>query len=175
MGLAPGVFSSNGDMWRRQRRMVMAGFDPAHVKRYFPSLLEVAQRLAGRWQKAAQQGSVIDLQADLMCFTVDAIAGLAFGAEVNSLESEQDVIQQHLDKIFPALFRRILAPLPCSGIRARALAGGRWAGTTGQLGQWRQTHVHAVRCRTAHPPGPLSGAAGDEMGDGHRMRLRARA
>jgi hypothetical protein len=31
--------------------------------------------------------------------------------EVNTLESDGDVIQQHLDKIFPALFRRILAPV----------------------------------------------------------------
>ncbi len=112
MGLAPGVFGVNGDAWRRQRRMVMAGFDPVHVKRYFPSLLTVAQRLAGRWDKAAQQGLSIDLQADLMRYTVDAIAGLAFGAEVNTLESDGDVIQQHLDKIFPALFKRILAPVP---------------------------------------------------------------
>jgi len=112
MGLAPGVFGANGDVWRRQRRMVMAGFDPAHVKRYHPALLKVAQRLAGRWRQAAQQGTAIDLQADLMRYTVDAIAGLAFGAEVNTLESDGDVIQHHLDKIFPALFKRILAPLP---------------------------------------------------------------
>ena len=57
MGLQPGVFGANGDTWRRQRRMVMAGFDPAHVKRYDPSLLTVAQRLAGRWDKAAQRGA----------------------------------------------------------------------------------------------------------------------
>jgi cytochrome P450 len=112
MGLEPGVFGVNGDAWRRQRRMVMAGFDPAHVKRYFPSLLSVAQRLAARWEKAATQGHSIDLQADLMRYTVDAIAGLAFGAEVNTLESDGDVIQQHLNKIFPALFRRIMAPVP---------------------------------------------------------------
>ena len=111
MGLVPGLFGANGDTWRRQRRMVMAGFDPAHVKRYFPSLLKVAQRLGGRWQQAAQQGRSIDLQADLMRYTVDTIAGLAFGAEVNTLESDGDVIQQHLDKIFPAVFKRMLAPL----------------------------------------------------------------
>lgn len=112
MGLQPGVFGANGDEWKRQRRMVMAGFDPAHVKRYFPSLQAVSGRLHGRWQKALRQGLTIDLQADLMRYTVDTIAGLAFGAEVNTLESDQDVIQQHLDKIFPAVFSRIFAPLP---------------------------------------------------------------
>jgi cytochrome P450 len=112
MGLPTGVFGANGDEWKRQRRMVMAGFDPVHVKAYFPSLQGVAQRLGGRWHKAATAGSAIDLQSDLMRYTVDAIAGLAFGAEVNTLESDEVVIQQHLDKIFPALFSRIFKPLP---------------------------------------------------------------
>ena len=112
MGLPVGLFGANGDTWRAQRRMVMAGFDPAHVKRYFPAMAQVAQRLCRRWQTAARQGTAIDLQADLMRYTVDTIAGLAFGADVNTLESGHSVIQQHLDKLFPALFKRILAPLP---------------------------------------------------------------
>jgi cytochrome P450 len=65
----------------------------------------------GRWQRAAGQGQDIDLQADLMRYTVDTIAGLAFGAEVNTLESNGHIIQQHLDKIFPALFKRVLSPV----------------------------------------------------------------
>ena len=112
MGLGPNVFSANGDTWRRQRRMVMSGFDPAHVQRYFPSLLRVARRLSARWQRAAAAGASVDLQIDLMRFTVDAIAGLAFGADVNTLESGEDVIQHHLDQIFPALSRRITAAVP---------------------------------------------------------------
>jgi cytochrome P450 len=112
MGLPNGVFGANGEDWRRQRRMVMAAFDPGHVKRYFPALKEVAERLAGRWAAAARQHAPIDLQADLMRYTVDAIAGLAFGAKVNTLESDGDIIQQHLDKIFPALFKRMFVPFP---------------------------------------------------------------
>ncbi|WP_088280882.1 cytochrome P450 [Ideonella sp. A 288] len=112
MGLKPGVFGVNGEAWRRQRRMVMAGFDPAHVRSYFPSLLRVTQRLGQRWQQAARDGLAIDLQADLMRYTVDAIAGLAFGAEVDTLSSDEDVIQRHLDKIFPALFSRAFAAFP---------------------------------------------------------------
>jgi cytochrome P450 len=112
MGLGPGLFGAEGESWRYQRRMVMAGFDPAHIRDYFPSLMKVTHRLHGRWQKAARAGVAIDLQPDLMRFTVDAIAGLAFGADVNTLESEEDVIQRHLDKIFPALFKRGMSGLP---------------------------------------------------------------
>ncbi len=107
-----GLFSSNGEQWRRQRPMVMAGFDPAHIKSYFPALVRVTQRFAARWRRAAAAGSAIDLQADLMRYTVDVTAGLAFGADINTLESEEEVIQSHLDKVLPALFSRVMSPLP---------------------------------------------------------------
>lgn len=112
MGLSAGLFAANGEVWKRQRRMVMAGFDPVHVKRYYPFLLRVAERLIGRWQIAAREDKTIALQADLMRFTVDAVAGLAFGEDVNTLQSDEDVIQQHLNRIFPMLFKRMFAPLP---------------------------------------------------------------
>ena len=123
MGLKPGVFGASGDDWKRQRRMVMASFDPTHVRDYFPSLQMTAERLHRRWQVAAREGRAIELQPDLMRYTVDTIAGLAFGAEVNTLESDGDVIQQHLDKIFPALFKRIISPWPVW--RVFPTAGGR--------------------------------------------------
>ena len=112
MGLKAGLFGANGEVWKRQRRMVMAGFDPGRVKAYYPSLAKCSERLAVRWSRAANAGTMIDLQTDLMRFTVDAIAGLAFGTDVNTLESDDDIIQKHLDKIFPKLFTRIISALP---------------------------------------------------------------
>ncbi len=112
MGLPGGLFSAEGDDWRRQRRMVMASFAPGHVRAYFPSMVKVAQRLQGRWAKAAQAGASIDLQADLMRYTVDTIAGLAFGKDINTLESGEDVIQRHLDKVLPTIFRRLFTLVP---------------------------------------------------------------
>lgn len=112
MGLPQGVFSAEGEDWRRQRRMVMASFAPGHVRAYFPSMLKVARRLQGRWRQAALDGTEINLQADLMRYTVDTIAGLAFGKDINTLESGEDVIQRHLDKVLPAVFRRVLSLVP---------------------------------------------------------------
>jgi cytochrome P450 len=113
MGAMPGLFNAEGQAWRHQRRMVMAAFDPAHVRGYFPSLLRVAQRLRARWKKAAASGASIDLQSDLKRFTVEAIAGLAFGSEVDALESDNDdPIHRHLDVVFAGTYRRAMSPLP---------------------------------------------------------------
>lgn len=109
MGIA-GVFSAEGETWERQRRLVMRAFDPAHLKRYFPSLVTVTQRLCRRWQAAAARREVLDLQAELMRYTVDVTAGLAFGADINTIEGGEDVIQRHLERIFPMVNRRTTAP-----------------------------------------------------------------
>jgi cytochrome P450 len=111
LGIA-GVFAANGEAWRAQRRMVAAALDPRHVKDYFPSLAHVTQRLYRRWCRHAEQGLAFDLQADLMRYTVDVVAGLAFGIDINTIESEQETIQTHLNQIFPMLNRRLSAPLP---------------------------------------------------------------
>ena len=112
MGLPPGLGTAEGEDWQRQRRMVMASFAPGQVRAYFPSLRKVLLRLQGRWQKAAHANQSINLQADLMRFTVDAIAGLAFGKDINTLESGDDIIQRHLDKVLPAVFMRVVALVP---------------------------------------------------------------
>ena len=39
-------------------------------------------------------------------------SSLAFATDLNTLETEGDVIQQHLDKIFPAVSRRLFSPVP---------------------------------------------------------------
>ena len=91
------IFMAEGAEWRNQRRMVMAAFAPRAIKEYFPVLVKVGLRLHKRWSEAAAQGASIDLSADLKRYTVDVIAGLAFGQDVNTLESGDNVIQQHLD------------------------------------------------------------------------------
>ena len=112
LGGLPNIFMAEGAEWRNQRRMVMAGFAPKAIKEYFPALVNVGLRLRKRWSEAAAQHASIDLSADLKRYTVDVIAGLAFGQDVNTLESGDNVIQQHLDRILPGISRRSLSAMP---------------------------------------------------------------
>ena len=112
MGGIPGLFLAEGATWRDQRRMVMAALAPHAVKAYFPSLVSVGLRLQRRWRQAARDGLAIDLTEDLKRFSVDVIAGLAFGTEVNTIDGGEDVIQRHMDVILPEVARRSFALFP---------------------------------------------------------------
>lgn len=107
-----GVFMAEGERWRRQRPVVVQSLDTRHLRQFFPTLLKVLARLERRWQAAGAEPGGRDVQADLMRFTVDVTASLAFGQDINTLEEQGEVLQQHLDKIFPSIQRRLLSPFP---------------------------------------------------------------
>jgi cytochrome P450 len=108
----PGLFLAEGGVWRDQRRMVMAAFAPHAIKAYFPQLRTVALRLRQRWQDAAAQQRGIALNADLKRYTVDIIAGLALGTEMNTLAGGDDAIQRHMDVLMLGVARRSLSLIP---------------------------------------------------------------
>ena len=105
-----GVFSANGEAWRRQTDGDGELRSPAHQD-LFPGARQVTERFEKRWRRAAAAGETIDLQADLMRYTVDVTSG-SLRVDINTLESDDEVIQAHLDQIFPALFQRLMAPFP---------------------------------------------------------------
>lgn len=107
-----GVFSAEGADWRRHRRPVAQALDARHLRDFFPTLAIVTLRLKRRWEKAATGKRPVDVQQDLMRYTVDVTTSLAFGYDMNTLECEGGVIQQHLVQILPMIDRRVNAPFP---------------------------------------------------------------
>lgn len=107
-----GLFSAEGEAWRRQRRLVTSAFTPGHLKRYFPLVQRVTERLKERLDQAASDGAAFDLQTLLMQYSVDVTASLAFGADVNTLQHDGGTLQEHLGKILPKLAQRVNALFP---------------------------------------------------------------
>jgi cytochrome P450 len=107
-----GVFSAEGEHWRRQRRAAMQALNSQHLRQFFPTLTAVTARLKSRWEQAATAGYTVDVQKDLMRYTVDVTTNLAFGYDINTLETDGDILQHHLEHILPMLNRRINAPFP---------------------------------------------------------------
>jgi len=107
-----GLFSSEGERWRNQRRIWLATLNAQQLKSFHDKLLVITKKLLKRWQVAADRGEVVDVATDLMRYTVDVTMQFALGHEANTLEKGDDVIQRHLDKIFPALGRRARGAFP---------------------------------------------------------------
>jgi len=109
MGLN-GVFVAEGADWHRQRSMLVSALERSNLRDFFPTLALNVTRLQKRWEQAAEDGEAVDLCRDLMRFTVDVTMQFALGVDANTLETPGPVIQRHLDRVFPVLFRRLNAP-----------------------------------------------------------------
>jgi cytochrome P450 len=109
---ANGVLSIEGAAWRPQRDLVMRALTPHQLENFFPALRLVSDRLRRRWQRTIEQGTNSDIVQDLTRFTVDVTTALVFGADMNTLETGEDAIQNHLGVIFPMLAYRVNALFP---------------------------------------------------------------
>lgn len=109
---ADGVFSAEGDDWEPQRRLIMQALNATHFRAFFPALRAITERLLARWQRAASRGDVLQMNDELMRYTVDVTSTLAFGEDPNTIEQDGHVIQEQLAFMFPMIMRRTIAPWP---------------------------------------------------------------
>lgn len=107
-----GVFNAEGNDWKRQRKLVSQALNMHHLKTFFPILVEITEILLNHLTQLSAQNASIEIKGELMRYTVDVTAQLAFGYNMNTIEKKEDVIQHHLEVIFPAIFRRMNAPVP---------------------------------------------------------------
>lgn len=107
-----GVFNSEGDDWNRHRPIVAKGLDVKHQKDFYPAIEPVLGRLYKKWLDRAESGEAFILQKDLLRFTVDVTSSLAFGYPMNTIEEQGGAIQDHMEKVFPMIFKRINMPIP---------------------------------------------------------------
>lgn len=109
---AGGVFSAEGDEWRRQRKVTTQALTHAHIKHFFPTMARIVARLQARWERAADEGRDIDLLEDLACFTIDVTSAFAFGQDLNTIEGHEGTLQAHIGEIPKAMSRRCTAWVP---------------------------------------------------------------
>jgi cytochrome P450 len=107
-----GLFNVEGDEWKKHRPIVAKGLDVKHQKDFYPAMEPVLGRLYKKWSKQAESGESFVIQKDLLRFTVDVTSSLAFGYPMNTIEEQGSAIQDHMEKIFPMIYKRINMPIP---------------------------------------------------------------
>lgn len=108
----PGVFSEEGDAWRRSRRLTVTALNSNHLQRYFHVVRTAGERLRAKLEDEAEGDRPIDIDRVLGSYSVDVICALAFGHDLNTLEQGENPVQQHIEKQLGMLNRRVGAPIP---------------------------------------------------------------
>src|SRR6516165_2332859 len=76
--LRQGLLTSEGEHWRRQRRLAQPAFQLDQIQKYGTSMVVSTQRLLAEWRP----GQTRDLHADMMRLTLEIVAQTLFGAAV---------------------------------------------------------------------------------------------
>lgn len=111
--LGDGLLTSEGDVWRRQRRLANPAFHKERVASYGESMVEMTARTTSLWR----DGETRDVHKDMMRLTLEIVAKTLFGADVGQRseivgEALEAVLQHftHAEYFFVPLLRRLPTP-----------------------------------------------------------------
>jgi cytochrome P450 len=85
--LGNGIMTSEGDFWRRQRRMMQPAFHRRVIDRFSGLVDAVNERFADRWSASAARGEPINLTDDLSELTLEIVLASIFGDDLERLEA----------------------------------------------------------------------------------------
>ena len=84
--LGNGIMTSEGDFWRRQRRMMQPAFHRRVIARFGELIHEVNEKFAERWAAHAARGEPVNLTDDASELTLDIVLRSIFGDDLERLE-----------------------------------------------------------------------------------------
>ena len=77
--LGEGLLISEGDFWRRQRRIAAPAFHSRRIGAFVATMASCSEAMLARWRSAS---APFDVAAEMMALTLDIIARTMFSAEV---------------------------------------------------------------------------------------------
>lgn len=112
-----GLLVSEGEHWRRQRRLVQPAFHRERLAGYAQAMVQHAARVRDTWR----EGQVLDLHAAMMRLTLDIVAATLFSSGVD--QAAADAIAETLDVVMARFADPTFSFFPWSpGSRSRSTA-----------------------------------------------------
>jgi cytochrome P450 len=86
--LGNGIMTSEGDFWRRQRRMMQPSFHRRVIDQFSSLIRDVNDKFAARWAEKAARAEAINLSDDTSELTLDIVLRSIFGNDLDRLEKQ---------------------------------------------------------------------------------------
>jgi len=86
--LGQGIMTSEGALWRRQRRMVQPAFHRNGIERFGAIIRDCNERLMARWQQAAALDRTINLTRSASEFTLDVMLRAIFSEDLDAFVAD---------------------------------------------------------------------------------------
>jgi cytochrome P450 len=88
--LGNGIMTSEGEFWRRQRRMMQPAFHRKVVERFAAVVRSHNARLIGDWERAARRGEAVNLTAAMSELALAIVLDAIFSADLSALSRDLD-------------------------------------------------------------------------------------
>jgi cytochrome P450 len=85
--LGNGLMTSEGEVWRTQRRLVQPSFHRTVIATWMPHIHAANERLANKWAAAARSGSTVNVTQDMSEVTLEVVLRALFGDDLDRLGS----------------------------------------------------------------------------------------
>ncbi|MGA7626004.1 MAG: cytochrome P450 [Candidatus Acidiferrales bacterium] len=102
--LGQGLLISEGDFWRRQRRLAQPAFHRARVNEYAATMVERAEVRMREWR----DGQVLDITTEMMATTLDIAVRTLFGS---TLDAEAEQVGDSLGFLMRYSLRKARSPI----------------------------------------------------------------
>ncbi|KAI8806053.1 cytochrome P450 [Cladochytrium replicatum] len=111
--LGSGIFNSDGETWRHQRKTASHIFNTKNFREFVSVVIrKEMDELVGVLTKVAETRQLVDLQDLFFRLTLDSFAKLAFSVDLNSISAEEPVaFAKMFDRAQLSLLKRFNWPL----------------------------------------------------------------
>jgi cytochrome P450 len=104
--IGDGLFSSEGDFWRRQRRLAQPAFHRQRLAGFVATMTDAADAHVARWEQAARAGTPVDVAADMSRLTLGIVGRTLFSRR---LDDEADAVGAVLMEALELLNHRAMS------------------------------------------------------------------
>ncbi len=95
--LGEGLLTSDGELWKKQRRLASAAFTPKRIREYAEAMSRVTDQGLARWK----DGERVQLHEEMSHLTLEVVADVLFGASVS--KADVDTVRESME-VFNVLF-----------------------------------------------------------------------